>query len=535
MGVVFRPLVERRTYRELVYLLAGGPLAAASFGLLLAGWLAVGLLAVTPLVVPALLLFRWGTWLLAEAEAAVARTLLGVDVRVARPGPGEPGYLGRIRSTLSDATFWAQQSYLVIRTVVGFGIAIGVASAVGASLWLVALPATYRHVDNQSVFGVHVHTLGGAFAFVPAGVAGIVVSAWLVRGLAAAWSRILRLLAEPWKSPTGPATEMQALFRRTLPAHAAFYGGLNAILIVIWAVTTRAYFWPEWTLMPLAMPLAVHAWTVFVDRGDPRRIARTRALAIDLGAATTLFLFFVGIWTVTTRAYFWPMWPALGLAVVVGVHALSTMGRRIDVLTTTRAGAVDSAESELRRIERDLHDGAQARLVALGMSIGMAEQKLASDPEGARQLLLEARTGTAEALRDLRDLARGIHPPILADRGLEAALATLVSGMPFAVDLRVDVAERPPEAVESAAYFVAAESLANASKHAEATHVDIRAVRMGDAIVVTVMDDGRGGADPSGSGLQGLRGRVEALDGTFRVESPVGGPTIVEAVLPCAS
>ncbi|MGH2935453.1 MAG: sensor histidine kinase, partial [Gaiellaceae bacterium] len=170
-----------------------------------------------------------------------------------------------------------------------------------------------------------------------------------------------------------------------------------------------------------------------------------------------------------------------------------------------------------------------------GMSIGMAEQKLASDPEAARQLLLEARTGTADALRDLRDLARGIHPPILADRGLEAALATLVAAVPFGVDLRVDIAERPPESVESAAYFVAAESLANATKHAGATHLDIRAVRMGDAIVLTVMDDGRGGADTNGSGLQGLRARVEALDGTFRVESPAGGPTIVEAVLPCAS
>jgi len=535
MAVVFRPLVERRTYRELVYLLSGAPFAAAWFGLLLAGWLAVGLLAVTPLVVPALLLFRWATWLAAEAEASVARALLHLDVRVPRPAPSERGYLGRIRSTLSDATFWAQQSYLVARTALGFGIAVGVASVVGASLWLVALPATYRFVNDQDVFGVHVHTLGTAFAFVPLGLAGIVVSAWIVRGLAAAWSRLVRLLAQPWGDPRAPSTEMQALLRRTLPVHAAFYGGLNLVLIVIWAVTTRAYFWPEWTLMPLAMPLAIHAWTVFVDRGDPRRIARTRALAIDLGAATTLFLFFVGVWAVTSRAYFWPMWPALGLAVVVGLHALSTMTRRIDVLTTTRAGAVNAAEDELRRIERDLHDGAQARLVALGMSIGMAEQKLHDDPEAARQLLVEARAGAGEALSELRDLARGIHPPILTDRGLAAALAALVARGPLPVDVHVQLSERPPAAVESTAYFVAAESLANATKHGGASRIDIRIVRMGDSIIVTVLDDGRGGADPNGSGLRGLLGRVEALDGTFRVESPPGGPTIVEAVLPCAS
>ena len=229
------------------------------------------------------------------------------------------------------------------------------------------------------------------------------------------------------------------------------------------------------------------------------------------------------------------MWPALGLAVVVGVHALAAMTKRIDVLTATRAGAVNAAEDELRRIERDLHDGAQARLVALGMSIGMAEQKLGDDPEAARQLLAEARAGAGEALVELRDLARGIHPPILTDRGLAAALAALVARGPIPVDVHVELSERPSAAVESAAYFVAAEALANAAKHGGASRIDIRIVRMGDSIIVTVLDDGRGGADPDGSGLRGLRGRVEALDGTFRVESPPGGPTIVEAVLPCAS
>lgn len=533
MGVVFRPLAERRTYRELVYLLSGAVLATVWFCLLLCGWLAVGLLAVTPLVVPALVAFRWAIWLAAQAEAALARGLLHVDLRVPGPAPAGRGYWGRIRAGLVDPTFWAQQLYLVLRTTLGFGMGVGVASIVGISFWLVALPATYRPL-HEELFGYHVHTLGTAFAFVPLGLAGIVASAWLVRGLAATWSKLVGMLAQPFV-PSGPSTAMQALLRRTLPAHAAFYAGLNTVLVVVWAATTRGYFWPEWTLLSLALPLAVHAWVVFVDSGDFHRVARTRPLAIELGAVFALFLFLVGIWGVTTRAYFWPMWPAIGLAIVAGLHALSTMTRRIDVLATTRAGAVESAETELRRIERDLHDGAQARLVALGMSLGLAEQKLASDPDAARQLLVEARAGAGDALRDLRDLARGIHPPILADRGLEAALAALVAGVPIGVDVRVDLARRPPETVESAAYFVVAEALANASKHAHATHIDIRAIRMGDAIVVTVIDDGRGAANPNGAGLHGLRSRVEALDGTLRVDSPAGGPTIVEAVLPCAS
>ena len=309
-----------------------------------------------------------------------------------------------------------------------------------------------------------------------------------------------RLLAEPFGAAHAPATEVQAVLRRTLPAHAAFYAGLNVILIVIWALTTRAYFWPEWTLMSLAMPLAVHAWTVFVDRGDPRRIARTRALAIDLGAATTLFLFFVGIWAVTTRAYFWPMWPGLGLAVVVGLHALSTMGRRIDVLTTTRAGAVDAAEDELRRIERDLHDGAQARLVALGMSLGLAEQKLRDDPEAARELLAEARAGAGEALSELRDLARGIHPPVLTDRGLDAALAALVARGPLPVDVDVELTERAAGDGRGDRLLRrrrGARERGQARRRVAHRHPDRPHGRL---VIVTVADDGRGGADPDGSG-----------------------------------
>jgi signal transduction histidine kinase len=207
---------------------------------------------------------------------------------------------------------------------------------------------------------------------------------------------------------------------------------------------------------------------------------------------------------------------------------------RVAAVEASRAGAVDSADARLRRIERDLHDGAQARLVALGMSLGMAEQKLADDPEGARRLLEEARAGAEEALTELRDLVRGIHPPVLADRGLEAALAALVGRSPFPVALEVELAERPPATVETAAYFVAAEALANASKHATAECVSVWIGRRHGALVVRVEDDGRGDADASGGGLNGIRRRVEALDGTLSVSSPTGGPTIVEAVMPCA-
>jgi signal transduction histidine kinase len=251
-------------------------------------------------------------------------------------------------------------------------------------------------------------------------------------------------------------------------------------------------------------------------------------------------VFFTLVWAVTSRGYFWPMWPILALAAIFVLHAGVALTRRdsqerIAVLEETRAGAVDLQESELARIERDLHDGAQAHLVALGMSLGMAEQKLATDPAVAQELLAEARRGTREALEELRRLARGIHPPVLADRGLEAAIAALADRTPLQVNVAVDVPKRPPRPVETAAYFVVAEALANTGKHARAGRVDIQVREETGRLIVEVVDDGAGGADPSGTGLRGLARRVGALDGHLEIVSPAGGPTTVRAVIPCES
>jgi signal transduction histidine kinase len=264
--------------------------------------------------------------------------------------------------------------------------------------------------------------------------------------------------------------------------------------------------------------------------------------AIHAGVWAAFLLFQVGVWGASGAGYFWPVWVMIPAAIAVGVHAAvllthspdtEALTERISTLESSRAGAVDVQEAELRRIERDLHDGAQARLVALGMSIGMAEQKMGSDPEGAQALLAEARSGAGEALRELRDLARGIHPPVLADRGLHAAIQALAVASPITVTVSVDTPERPKAPVESAAYFVVAESLANAGKHARATQVDVRITRAGNVLSVSITDNGMGGADRSGGGLSGLARRVEALDGILTVTSPPGGPTTIRAELPC--
>ncbi|GAA4590353.1 hypothetical protein GCM10023107_16100 [Actinoplanes octamycinicus] len=206
---------------------------------------------------------------------------------------------------------------------------------------------------------------------------------------------------------------------------------------------------------------------------------------------------------------------------------------RADRLAETRRRVVDAQAAELRRIERDLHDGAQARIVAAGMTLALAARKMRTATVDARPDVELARRQLDDALAELRRLVRGIHPPILTDRGLHAALAALAGDSPFPVSLHGDPDARYPAAVESAAYFVVAEGLTNAAKHAAATTGTITVSRAAGLVRITVTDDGRGGADPDGAGLLGLRRRVEALDGTLTVTSPPGGPTTLCAELPC--
>jgi signal transduction histidine kinase len=199
---------------------------------------------------------------------------------------------------------------------------------------------------------------------------------------------------------------------------------------------------------------------------------------------------------------------------------------------------VDAQAAELRRIERDLHDGAQARIVALGMSLGMAEDLVASDPVAAQALIAEAREASGRALAELRLLVRGIHPPVLAERGLDGGLHALALTLPVPVAVVVDLPGRPAAPVESAAYFAVAEALTNVVKHSQASTAWVslahHPTHLGGAIYITVGDDGVGGADPhAGSGLAGIERRLGAFDGSLSVDSPSGGPTVLTMELPC--
>ena len=231
---------------------------------------------------------------------------------------------------------------------------------------------------------------------------------------------------------------------------------------------------------------------------------------------------------------------AFGLWLVprtLGRHYLvvSRLTNRVQRLSETRTDAVDTAAAELRRVERDLHDGAQARLVALGMSLRAAERLFATSPGAALAMIGEAREMSSRALTELRDLVRGIHPPVLADRGLGDAVRALALETPGNTRLDIDLPGRPAPPVESAAYFAVAEVLANAVKHAHARTVEIHMRHDGQALRIAVTDDGIGGADPAkGSGLRGVERRLGTFDGILAVSSPPGGPTIVVIEVPCA-
>jgi signal transduction histidine kinase len=342
-----------------------------------------------------------------------------------------------------------------------------------------------------------------------------------------------------------PPTTPPAKWNAALALHVGLTAVIGLALTVVWAATGAGRYWPMWVWFGLGVPLVAHAVIFETVRRQPRRNV---GLLVHTEATALLCLMLVAIWALAGGGSTWILWPVTVLVAVLAVHALVVgiwerflpgprereLTERVDELTRTRRGALDVQAAELRRIERDLHDGAQSRLVALSIHLGRAEARLEDRPDEAA-LLRRARAEAGAAIAELRDLARGIAPPVLADRGLAAAVEALArrQATPVEVDTRVE--RRPPPVVETAAYFVVAEALTNAAKHAAGAPTRVTIALDADTLVVTVADDGPGGADAAGGGLLGLRHRVEAIDGTLQVTSPAGAGTTIRAELPCVS
>jgi len=295
----------------------------------------------------------------------------------------------------------------------------------------------------------------------------------------------------------------------------------GVVALSLWASALWAIVYPfYWSFVPRsALP----------ELGSQRLDTWNFAIAV-LGLGLALAIVTAWICAALSRA-------ELGLArLLLAPSDRQRLATRVEDLTRTRAAAADVQAAELQRIERDLHDGAQARLVAVTMELGRARERFDEDPEGARELVESAHREAAAAIVELRGLVAGIYPAVLADRGLDAAVSSVASSSSVPVTVRVSLDGRLPAAAEVAAYFVVAEAIANVGKHSNAEHAEIRIDRSGDLVVVEVEDDGDGGADRAkGSGLRGLSDRVAALDGRVLVSSPTGGPTVVRAEIPCVS
>ena len=340
-------------------------------------------------------------------------------------------------------------------------------------------------------------------------------------------------------------------------------GVLLGVLIVIWGVTlfTLATGTDDWehVVVYVGIVLLIMALTPWLVHGlSAMQRSRLRAtLGAEIPApvrplgrtwhqlAYHLLALFTGLggallvplFPVVPRLAGWVTRTDEGLArTLLGPGRRESLAQRVETLARSRADLVAAADAERRRIERDLHDGAQQRLVSLAMNLGMARERFEAEPEPVRQALAAAHDEAVLALTELREFIRGLHPAVLNDRGLDAALSGLAARAPLPVRLRVDVPKPAAPGVEAVAYFIVSEAITNVVKHAQATRAEVTVIQAGDRLRITVTDDGCGGAVPGkGTGLDGLAQRAAAVDGTLSIDSPPGGPTTITAELPCES
>ncbi|MET7357575.1 sensor domain-containing protein [Streptomyces sp. NPDC005562] len=328
---------------------------------------------------------------------------------------------------------------------------------------------------------------------------------------------------------------VMALMGAVLKSGASWRHLLYSLLMMPWAIfsfTVSVVFWTYGWMM-LTYPLWFWLFPMYGGQGgiqlygdNNHHIYLDNPFEITVVAGTGLLVTLATPWILRALT-------TVDRVMVAGLLGPSRLATRVVELESDRGVVVDTAAADLRRIERDLHDGAQARLVALAMDLGLAKEKLTEDPQAAARMVDEAHGEVKVALQELRDLARGIHPAVLTDRGLDAALSSLAARCTVRVQVEVDLDSRPAAAIEGIAYFTVSELLQNISKHSGAKSASVDVWRAEDRLMLQVSDDGVGGADISaGSGLAGLAERLDAVDGILVLDSPAGGPTTVTAELP---
>ncbi|EFL26237.1 two-component system sensor kinase [Streptomyces himastatinicus ATCC 53653] len=322
-----------------------------------------------------------------------------------------------------------------------------------------------------------------------------------------------RFRALPGIEITGPGRAWRQLWYHLLAGPAVAFGGVLAVTMgLVGLAAATVYIW-VWGL-PLSWRLAHVGYS-------------TQAAYVTVAGLIVLTLAYALVGALVRL-------DARAATALLGPLPTEELERRVEDLTESRAGAVDAADAERRRIERDLHDGAQQRLVSMAVNLGLAKATLTDLPDEARQVIEEAHREAKGAIEELSSLVRGLHPAVLDELGLDAALSGIAARAPLPVRLHVHVPERAAPTVEAVAYFVVSEALANVAKHARAERADVTVVRAGGTLRIVVEDDGQGGADAArGTGLTGLAKRAGSVDGTFGISSPRGGPTVITVELPC--
>lgn len=345
LKIPFRPLFQARTYRELLFVAAAVPLAAVVLAVVLAGWIAVAVLAITPLVVPILVGYRGAIGLLARADAGLSRSLLEVTAEPPTSSGGQ-WFWGRAKAVLVDESFWRQQAYLVLRMGVGFALAVAQLSLIALGAWWITYPAWYRWAD-MNLGSWHFDTFGRSLLFMLPGLAALVAAGWCARLFAgvSAWQLRSLLAARPAvqmaavagksdvraskpRTNTRTSATQRRARRRVLAFHASAVLALVLSQVVVWHSAGGGYFWPEWVMLPLGLILAIHAWVEFVDEAFAKASAASRWLAIHAGIVAALGVFLTLLWAVTSQGYYWPGWVLFGLAVPLGIHGVIVLARR---------------------------------------------------------------------------------------------------------------------------------------------------------------------------------------------------------------
>ncbi len=451
-----------------------------------------------------------------------------VDPASVDPSPGDPAaaaqtapprnWLIRAYHPLFEARTWAATLHLLVNLALGiawFTVVVTLLStSAGLLITLIGIPLMVATVRFGRVIGSVER--GRARALF-----GVRLPAFpKVSTAGSFWQRSKALLAD------GPAWRGLGFGLLALPWGIFTF----TVTIVVWSVSLSTAFFPLYTY-----------WLPENSDGGPYHFGNHYVLHGwgRFGYASALCVFGLAMLIAAPRIVRGIAKADMGLVrSILSPGPESALTQRVEELTVSRDASVEGASVELRRIERDLHDGAQQRLVALAMDLGLARERMATegDSERATELVTRAHEEAKQAIVELRELVRGIHPSVLTDRGLDAALSALAARSPVPIELDVTLDHRPPASIEAAAYFVVAESLANIAKHSRARRGSVRIRERSGVLAIDIFDDGIGGAvEHPGGGLSGLRDRILAVEGRLRVSSPTGGPTLLTVEMPCGS